>query len=190
MTRDIMRTLSIHSVFSLSASLQAILPVKLQVTSPNSKICLVLILINSIYKYTFPHLFLYSFQDNQSQFKLVPTVIISHMESDRIGLFRQIDVSYMYSVFRHFFVLLSRDPSGQLLLALPNLEVGTIRFLKIVYQHFIFSFGHIVQHDAHYSSMLGGHTDSTLICYLDTSTKTQLHQLREINMFCRLIYSA
>lgn len=68
--------------FSLSASLQAILPVKLQVTSPNSKICLVLILINSIYKYTFPHLFLYSFQDNQSQFKLVPTVIISHMESD------------------------------------------------------------------------------------------------------------
>lgn len=88
--------------FSLSASLQAILPVKLQVTSPNSKICLVLILINSIYKYTFPHLFLYSFQDNQSQFKLVPTVIISHMESDRIGLFRQIDVSYMYSVFRHF----------------------------------------------------------------------------------------
>src|SRR5699024_12750674 len=99
-----------------------------------------------------------------SQFKLVPTVIISHMESDRIGLFRQIDVSYMYSVFRHFFVLLSRDPSGQLLLALPNLEVGTIRFLEIVYQHFIFSFGHIVQHDAHYSSMLGGHTDSTLIC--------------------------
>ena len=81
-TRDIIRTLSIHSVFSLSASLQAILPVKLQVTSPNSKICLVLILINSIYKYTFPHLFLYSFQDNQSQFKLVPTVIISHMESD------------------------------------------------------------------------------------------------------------
>ena len=35
----------------------------------------------------------------------------------------------------HFFVLLSRNPSGQLLLALPNLEVGTIRFLEIVYQH-------------------------------------------------------
>lgn len=53
-TRDIMRTLSIHCVFSLSASLQAILPVKLQARSLNSKICLSHILINSIYKHTFP----------------------------------------------------------------------------------------------------------------------------------------